>query len=172
MVDRSEKTNAMRMLDSKGIPYVAHHYSSEARSAVEVAEAVGIPPGQVFKTLVVMPGDKRGSPVLAIVPGNSELDLKSLARAARGAGTKPKKLRMAMHREAESLTGLRVGGISALALLQKRLKVFVDDGAHAFDEILVSAGQRGTNLQLSVASLVELTNARVCHISRPPATPD
>ena len=171
MVDRSEKTNAMRMLEAKGIPYVAHYYSTERKSAPEVAEALGMPPQQVFKTLVVMPDAKRESPLLAIVPGNSELDLRTLAAAYREVGGRSKKLRMAMHREAESLTGLCVGGISPLALLQKRWKVFLDQSANTLDEILVSAGQRGINLQLSVSALVELTGARVCPISRPPATP-
>jgi Cys-tRNA(Pro)/Cys-tRNA(Cys) deacylase len=161
MPTKTDKTNAMRLLEAKGIPYTAHYYSTEIRSAEEVASAVGLPVGQVFKTLVVMP--EKGRPLLAIVPGDRELDLKKLAQAA-----KEKKLRMATQREAESLTGLLVGGISALALLNKGFSVYLDSSAHSYAQVLVSAGQRGINLQLGVQDLANITRARVHDISRSP----
>ncbi|MBN1402274.1 MAG: aminoacyl-tRNA deacylase [Anaerolineae bacterium] len=165
MPDAEHKTNAMRLLEAQGIPYRAHYFSDEIHSAEGVAETLGFPPGQVFKTLVVMPEGGTPRPLLAIVPADRELDLKALAKAAG-----EKRIRMAAHREAEQLTGLLVGGISALALLQKPWRVFLDSSANAYAEILVSAGQRGINLQLAVAGLVKLTKARVSEISRPPAT--
>ncbi len=161
MPDKAEKTNAMRLLDAKKIPYIVHtySYSSEVHSADEVAAALGYPAGQVFKTLVVLP--ERGKPFLAIVPGDRELDLKKMAQAAQ-----EKKVRMATQREAESLTGLLVGGISALALTSKGFKVFLDASANDYQQILVSAGQRGINLQLAVQDLIRVLNARVADLAR------
>lgn len=163
MPNKPEKTNAMRLLEAKGIPYMAHYYSPEIHSAEEVAQAVGLPASQVFKTLVVI--SEKGRPLLAIVPGDRELDLKKLAQAAQ-----EKKLRMATQREAESLTGLLVGGISALALLHKGFPVYLDAHANEYSHILVSAGQRGINLQLAVKDLSKVTRARLADISRPPSS--
>jgi Cys-tRNA(Pro)/Cys-tRNA(Cys) deacylase len=157
---KAEKTNAMRLLDGRKIPYVTHTYSPDIHSAEGVAEAVGMPPEQVFKTLVVLSAAARPQPYLAIVPGHRELDLKKLAQA-----TREKKLRMATQREAESLTGLLVGGISALALLNTGFKVYLDASARGFDTVLVSAGQRDINLQLAVDDLVGVTNARVADLT-------
>jgi len=104
---KSTVTNAMRMLDSRGIGYEALVFSDQIHSATGVAQALGLPPRRVFKTLVVMPDTpQRGRPVLAVVPGDAELDLKALAQAVG-----EKKVRMATQREAESMTGLLVGGI-------------------------------------------------------------
>ena len=160
MRDRDSKTNAMRALEARGIRYVAHRFSSDIHSANGVAEALGLPEGQVFKTLVVMPVGIRPRPLLAIIAADRELDLRKLAKA-HGA----KKLRMAAHKEAESLTGLLVGGISTLALLSKGWEVFLDTTVGNWDEILVSAGQRGINVQLPVEDLIRITRARVADIS-------
>jgi len=157
---KPDKTNAMRVLDGHKIPYVTHTYSPDIHSAEGVAEAVGMPPKRVFKTLVVLSTAARPQRYLAIVPGHRELDLKKLAQA-----TGEKKLRMATQREAEALTGLLVGGISALALLNRGFKVYLDATAQGFDTILVSAGQRGINLQLAVDALISVTNARVCDLT-------
>lgn len=160
MPQTADKTNAMRALDDKGVSYRTHYFSPEIHSAEEVALAVGVPAGQVFKTLVVMPTEARPRPLLAIVPADRELDLKALARCA-GA----KKLRMALHREAESLTGLLVGGISALALPHKHWRVYLDASANSYPDILVSAGQRGINLQVPVQDLVKITSAKLADIA-------
>ena len=164
MTKKTHKTNAMRVLESKGIAYVAHYYSPHVHSAQGVADQLGLPIGQVFKTLVVVT-DKtsgKGMALLAIVPGDRELDLKKLACAAG-----EKRLRMATHRQAESLTGLLVGGISPLALPNRGFEVFLDASAEDYSEILVSAGRRGINLALAVADLVKVTGARLHPISRP-----
>ena len=153
-----QRTNSMRLLESRRVPYTAHYFSPDIHSADGVAEALGIPAAQVFKTLVALP--QRGKPLLAIVPGDRELDLKALAKAAGD-----KKVHMATQKEAEALTGLQVGGISALALLDKGFRVFLDASAEGFDTILVSAGERGINLQLPVADLVRLTRARLAPLA-------
>jgi Cys-tRNA(Pro)/Cys-tRNA(Cys) deacylase len=101
--------------------------------------------------------------VLAIIPSDQELDLKRMAAAAG-----EKRVRMATQREAEAKTGLLVGGISALALLDKGFDVFLDASAHGFEEIYVSAGQRGINLRLRVADLIAVTKAQPAPIASAP----
>jgi Cys-tRNA(Pro)/Cys-tRNA(Cys) deacylase len=149
----TEKTLAMKLLEGKKVAYQTVIYPSSETDAVLVAEALGVPAGQVFKTLVVL--RPPGKAMLVMIPADRELDLKKLAKAVG-----EKKVKMATQREAEQLTGLRVGGISALALLNKGFAVFIDAAANSFDEIFVSAGQKGINLRLPVRDLVKLTNAR------------
>jgi len=111
MADKGEKNNAMRLLDSRHIAYTVHHwvFAPDQHAAGEVAAQLDMPPAQVFKTLVVLSPVPKAKPLLVIVGGDREVDLKKLAAAAG-----EKKLAMATQREAESLTGLQVGGISAL----------------------------------------------------------
>jgi Cys-tRNA(Pro)/Cys-tRNA(Cys) deacylase len=153
-----QKTNSMRILDARHIPYAAFTYDDSIHSGAGVAEAIGVPIGQLFKTLVVL--RDRGRPILAIIPSDRELDLKRMAAAAG-----EKRVRMATQREAEAKTGLLVGGISALALLDKGFDVFLDESARQFDELYVSAGQRGINLRLRVVDLVAVTKATVAVVS-------
>jgi len=150
----AQKTNAMRWLEARGISYQAFYFSPEIHSAEGVAETLGVPARQVYKTLVVAPPE--GRPLLVLVPGDRELDL---ARLGRALGVK--KLRMATRREAEAWTGLQVGGISALALVHRGYPVYIDDAVLEEKEILVSAGRRGINLRLRVEDLIALTGARV-----------
>lgn len=147
------KTNAMRALDQRKIPYASFTFDDSIHSADGVAAVLGVPAEQVFKTLVVM--RDKGKPLLVIVPGDREVDLKQLA-----AGAAEKRVRMASKKEAESLTGLLTGGISALALLNKGFNVFLHSSAQQWDEIYMSAGQRGVDLRLRVADFVALTGAR------------
>ena len=108
---KGPKTNAMRVLDAHHVAYEAHYYPATLHVATEVAAAIGAAPGEVFKTLVVLPESGSGRPLLVVVPSDQRLDLKAL-------GVQPevgeKRLRMATQREAERLTGLLVGGISPL----------------------------------------------------------
>jgi Cys-tRNA(Pro)/Cys-tRNA(Cys) deacylase len=143
----------MRFLESQGIAYQAHEFSSEIHSAEGAAETLGVPASHVYKTLVVM--RQRGRPLLVMLPGDANLDLKRLARAAG-----EKKLRMATQKEAEELTGLQVGGISALALQHKRFDVFADEAILSLPSVYVSAGCRGIDLSLSPKDLLQITNAR------------
>src|SRR3954465_5634802 len=123
---RKLKTNAMRVLEAHGVAYEPYFYSPERHSAEEVAQIIGVDPTHVFKTLVVLPEAGKGRPLLVLVPGNAELDLKLLGQQPE---VGEKKLRMASQREAESLTGLLVGGISPLALLDKGFRSFIDRSA-------------------------------------------
>ncbi len=152
------KNNVTRLLDSRKVRYrlLRYDYAGGVHSAVEVAEAVGMPPAQVFKTLVVLADEPRRKPMLVIVPGPATLDLRAFAKAAG-----IKKARMAAHEEAEALTGLQTGGISALALINKGFDVYLAEQARAFATIAVSAGERGANVELPVAELVKLTTRAV-----------
>lgn len=147
-----KKLNSLRFLDGMGITYEEYRFPETVLSASGVAEHLGIPAAQVYKTLVVLP--VHGRPLLVMVPGNSELHLKQLAYALR-----QKKLRMATQKEAEALTGLKVGGISALALRHKNFQVYLDRTAERLDHILVSAGQRGVDVRLNVTDFVHATGA-------------
>lgn len=148
------KTNAMRALDAHKIAYSTFLYAEAIHSADEVAALLGVPAGQVYKTLVVLADD--GRHLLVMVPGDRELDLRVLARSVGAKST-----HMALQREAERLTGLKVGGISPLALLDKRFEVYLDATAADLEELYLNGGQRGINLKLRVSDLLAITGARV-----------
>ena len=150
--------NVTRMLDVNKIPYKIFELPAEKLGAQETARLLDVPEEQVFKTIVVL-REARGKPVLAVVPGPSEVDLKALASALH-----EKKVRLPTQREAEDLTGLQAGGISPLALLNKGFQIVIDEFARLFDEIYISGGQRGLNILLPVNSLVELTGASFADI--------
>ncbi|NMB53576.1 MAG: Cys-tRNA(Pro) deacylase [Leptolinea sp.] len=153
--------NVTRFLDSKKIKYQAFDLPAEKLGAIESARLLGVPARQVFKTIVVI-RNRPGKPILAVVPGDSEVDLKSLAAAVG-----EKKLQVSTQAEAEKMTGLLTGGISPLALINKGFQVWVDQSARDFDEIHISGGQRGLNIRLPVDALVLLTGARMAVISSP-----
>lgn len=154
MAHRIPKTNAMRALEARRVPYEAFTYSPEIHSADVVAETLGLPASQVYKTLVVL--RECGRPMLVMVAGDRELDPRALARAIG-----EKRVAMAPKKEAERLTGLQVGGIGALALLNRGFDVYVDRRALEHEHILVNGGQRGLNLRLRVSDLIAVTGAKV-----------
>ncbi len=161
---KPSKNIVQRLLESKKIAYTAHTYDPDVFvTAPEVAEGIGMPAHQVFKTLVTLPD--KGKPTLAVLPADASLDLKALARAV-GA----KKARMAPLAEAERMTGLKKGGISALALINKGFQVVLDESALEFDQIAMSAGVRGMQVVLAPADFINLTRARTAAIAREPAT--
>ena len=153
--------NITRLLDSKKIKYTAFALPPEKLGAQETARRLNVPPEQVFKTIVAK-RDKPGKPILAVIPGPCELDLKALATALG-----EKKVHLTTQREAETLTGLQAGGISPLALINKGFQVVIDSAAQNFEEIHVSGGQRGLNLRLPVKALAELTRARFAQVGAP-----
>jgi Cys-tRNA(Pro)/Cys-tRNA(Cys) deacylase len=154
----AEKLNSMRLLDQRQIDYTVHEFPDTIHSADGVADYLGLPRQVVYKTLVVLPAS--GRPMLVMVAGSHELDLKKLAKAVG-----QKKAQMAPHKEAERLTGLQTGGISALALLHKNFPVYLDRPALNLERILVSAGKRGVNLELAVQDLITVTGARVIELT-------
>jgi Cys-tRNA(Pro)/Cys-tRNA(Cys) deacylase len=154
------KLNSMRLLEQHNIPYEVVEYPDDMRDAEEIAEIIGAPPHLVYKTLVVEP-EGGGKPMLVMIAANRRLNLKKLAQAAGY-----KKVRMAAHKDAEALTGLKVGGISALALTQKNWLVFLDQPAAAHEHILISGGQRGIDLRVPTRALIAIVRARVADVGR------
>jgi Cys-tRNA(Pro)/Cys-tRNA(Cys) deacylase len=152
--------NITRLLDAKKVSYLAFELPAEKLGAVETARLLNVPLEQVFKTIVVT-HESKGKPILAVIPGSAEVDLKLLAKALG-----EKKLHMPTEREAEQLTGLQVGGISPLALINKGFQVVIDSCAGGFREIHISGGRRGLNIRLPVEALISLTNARLETIIR------
>lgn len=160
-----EKTNAIRLLDAKKVAYEALSYDAEIHSAVGVADALGVPAERVYKTLVVLREEAGGRPMLVMIAGPDELDPRQLAREI-GA----KAVRMAPQKEAERLTGLLVGGIGALALVNKPFDTFIERAALQYEWVLVNGGRRGLNLKVGVADLLRLTGAQpVDAVRRSPA---
>jgi Cys-tRNA(Pro)/Cys-tRNA(Cys) deacylase len=150
-----EKTLAMKVLEGKKVPYEVVTFPDDMHDAEAIAALLRVPAAAVYKTLVVMPPEPGHKPLLVMIPADRQLDLKRLA-----AGLRAKKMRMATHREAEEMTGLQVGGISALALLNRGFGVYLDESAKEQEAIYVSAGKRGINLKVPVADVIKLTQAR------------
>jgi Cys-tRNA(Pro)/Cys-tRNA(Cys) deacylase len=151
------KTHAIRLLESKGVLHTVTLYddSGEFHTGEEAAALVGAPAEAVYKTLVVLRDPPSGKPMLVIVPVAEQADLKALA-AALG----EKRLRMSTQKEAERLTGLQVGGISALAVPAGRFDVLIDELARSLERVHVSAGARGMDVELAVDDVIQLTGGK------------
>jgi Cys-tRNA(Pro)/Cys-tRNA(Cys) deacylase len=154
------KTNAARLLDSLAIPYEVREYEVDPDdlAAESVARKVGLPPEQVFKTLVAR-GDRHGV-CFAVVPGDQQLDLKALAQL-----TGDKKIDTVPLKDVQPLTGYIRGGVTALAA-KKSYPVFADETLELFDVISVSAGVRGAQLILAPAGYIRATSARLGPIAK------
>ena len=153
------KTNAARLLDQLSIHYELHEYEVDESdlSAESVAAKVGLPPEQVFKTLVAR-GDRNGV-CMAVIPGNAELNLKSLA-----ALTADRKIALVPMKELLDLTGYIRGGVTALAA-KKDYPVYVDETIELFDVVSVSAGARGLQLLLKPEDYLRVTRAKLGEIA-------
>ena len=142
----------MRALEAAGVTYEAATYDPTIGSAEGVADALGVAPSDVYKTLVM--ARDGGEKLLVMVPGGREVTPRVLARAigARSVALVPKA-------DAERLTGLQTGGIGALALLGRKFTVLIDREALGREWIFVNGGRRGLNLRVPVADLILLTGA-------------
>ena len=152
------KTNAVRMLDSAGIAYLAREYdvTDGELSGVAVAKKIGQEPERVFKTLVTE-GKATGLNVF-VIPCNLELDLKKAARAAGD-----KYIEMIKSRDLEPKTGYIHGGCSPIGM-KKLFPTFVDETAQLYDTIIVSGGRVGLQIELSPGDLAKLTGAKFCDL--------
>ncbi|MFJ6994150.1 Cys-tRNA(Pro) deacylase [Streptomyces sp. NPDC003090] len=157
---QSGGTPATVALTAAGTPFTVHEYAHDPASpsyGEEAAEALGVSPDRVFKTLVA---DVDGALTVAVVPVAGQLDLKALAAAVGG-----KRATMADPAAAERTTGYVRGGISPLGQ-RKRLPTVLDASASRHETICVSAGRRGLEVELSPAHLAELTGAVIAPIGR------
>jgi Cys-tRNA(Pro)/Cys-tRNA(Cys) deacylase len=155
----THKTNAVRILDQMDIPYELREYEVDPDdlTAEAVALKIGMPSEQVFKTLVAR-GDRNGV-CLAVIPGNSELDLKSLAEASGD-----RKIQLIPLKELQSLTGYVRGGVTAFAG-KKDYPVYVDETIELFETISVSAGTRGLQILLAPADYLRVTKATLADLT-------
>jgi Cys-tRNA(Pro)/Cys-tRNA(Cys) deacylase len=154
------KTNAVRLLDTLGIAYELRHYEVDPDhlEAERVAERIGLPAEQVFKTLVAR-GDVHGV-CFAVIPGDMQLDPKALARLSGDRRTEVVPLK-----EVQPLTGYIRGGVTALAAKRDYL-VYAEETIELFDIIAVSAGVRGTQLVLAPSDYLKATRAAVGPIAK------
>lgn len=154
------KTNAVRLLDQLGIHYELREYEVDPDdlTAETVARKVGLPPEQVFKTLVAR-GDRNGV-CLAVIPGNCELDPKALAHLSGD-----RRIEMVPLKEVQPLTGYIRGGVTALAG-KKDYPVYADETIELFDVVSISAGARGTQILLSPVDYLRITSGRAGPIAR------
>ena len=154
------KTNATRVLDSLGIQYELRDYEVDPGDlrAETVAARIGLPPEQVFKTLVAR-GDRNGV-CFAVIPGNAELDLKALAKLSGD-----RKIEVVPLKEVQPLTGYIRGGVTVLAA-KKDFPAYVDETVILFDLISVSAGMRGTQILIAPDGYVRAVNGIVGEIAR------
>jgi Cys-tRNA(Pro)/Cys-tRNA(Cys) deacylase len=154
------KTNAMRILDTLGIPYEIRQYEVDPNdlNAERVAQAIGLPPEQVFKTLIAR-GDRHGV-LLAVVSANAEVDFKMLAKFSGN-----RHVELVPLKEVQPLTGYVRGGVTAIAC-KRDYPTYVDEQIQLFDVISVSAGVRGTQLLLAPDDYLRVTKATLGPISR------
>ena len=151
-------TPATALLSKAKIPFTLHRYDHDPRSQAygeEAAEALGVDPSRIFKTLIA---SVEGRLACAVVPVAARLDLKALAAALGG-----KRAELADPAAAARATGYVVGGISPLGQ-RSRLKVVVDESAEQFETVYVSAGKRGLQVEVAPKDLVDLTGASVADI--------
>lgn len=142
------KTNAVRILESKGVPFTLLNYevSEDELDAVSVAKKIGFDPDSVFKTLVAR--NEANSLLVFVIPGSCELDLK---KAAKASGSK--RIEMVKVKELFELTGYIRGGCSPVGM-KKNFPVFLDETAQLFENISISAGVRGTQIIINPGDLI------------------
>ncbi len=154
------QNNVTRFLQTRKIPFEVFEIPGGKRTAQETANLLKVPVGRVFKTIVLQPVFP-GKPILAIVPADKTADLKVIAKFLN-----EKKLTFPTPQEAEQITGLQTGGISALALMNKGFQILLDISANETDWMHVSGGERGINIKIQVKDFIKITKARIASISR------
>jgi Cys-tRNA(Pro)/Cys-tRNA(Cys) deacylase len=159
------KTNAARLLDQLGIGYElrAYEVDPEDLAAETVAAKIGLPAEQVFKTLVARPAGTKGHDgiVMAVIPGDQELDLKALAAVAG-----EKKIELVPVKELQALTGYIRGGVTALAA-KRDYPVFVDETIELFDVVSISAGMRGLQILIAPGDYLRAIKGTVAALGQP-----
>jgi len=164
------KTNAARLLDQMGIHYELREYEVDPNdlAAETVAAKIGLPPEQVFKTLVARGEGKtiegkndRDRIVMAVIPGDQELNLKALAAAAG-----EKKIQLVPVKELHALTGYIRGGVTALAA-KRDFPVYVDETIELFDVVSISAGVRGLQILIAPADYLRATKGTTAALGQP-----
>lgn len=154
------KTNAIRMVEQKKIPYTEHEYEWDENhlSASSVAEQLPESQSRIFKTLVAV-GNVTG-PLVAVIPGEAELNLKKLAKVSGN-----KKVEMLHLKDLEATTGYIRGGCSPIGM-KKLFPTYLDQIAENYDQIIVSAGRRGLQMELAPQDICALTSGQFAYIKQ------
>jgi len=156
--NKEVKTNAVRLLEQKKLPFKIHDYTQTgAINGLDVARCLNEDPGRVFKTLITI--GKSGSHYVFLVPVNRELDLK---KAAQSVGEK--NISMIKSKELLPLTGYIHGGCSPIGM-KKFFPTIIDASAENFDEIFFSAGKIGFQIEMSLDGLSQIIHFKLCEIS-------
>jgi Cys-tRNA(Pro)/Cys-tRNA(Cys) deacylase len=157
----AQKTNAARLLDGMGIHYELRDYEVDPNdlAAETVAAKIGLPPEQVFKTLVAR-GDRSGIS-MAVIPGDQELNLKALAAVAG-----ERRIQLVPIKELQALTGYIRGGVTALAA-KRDYPVYIDETIELFDVASISAGVRGMQILIAPADYRRATKGELAQIAEP-----
>ncbi len=151
--------NVTRFLDSRKVPYSVFELPQEKLGGEETARLLNAPPEIIFKSIVILRKGS-GKPILAVVPGNQEVNLKKLAKSVG-----EKKVTPSTQKEAENITKLQVGGISPLALINRGFEIVIHRSVQNFELVHVSGGELGVNIRLASSDLIDLTRAKVADIS-------
>jgi Cys-tRNA(Pro)/Cys-tRNA(Cys) deacylase len=158
-----QKTNAARLLDQMGIHYELREYDVDPNdlAAETVAAKIGLPPEQVFKTLVARAdrGKDRDGICMAVIPGDQELNLKALASAAG-----ERKIQLVAVKQLQALTGYIRGGVTALAA-KRDFPVYVDETIELFDTVSISAGVRGLQILIAPADYLRATQGTIAALA-------
>ena len=153
----NDKTNVMRVLDSKKIKYESHSYEADATlTGEQIAGILGEEADKVFKTLVTQ--GKTGTYYVFVVPVKEELDLKKAAKAAG-----EKSIAMIKQKELLGLTGYVHGGCSPIGM-KKQFTTFIHETAESYDKVFVSAGKVGFQIELAPTDLIKVANCKVADI--------
>jgi len=154
-----QKTNAVRLLDQMGVRYELREYAADPEdlAAETVAVKIGLPPGQLFKTLVAH-GDRHGI-CLAVIPGDTELSLKALAAASDN-----RKVHLVPVKDLQKLTGYVRGGVTALAA-KRDYPLYADESIRGLETISISAGIRGLQILLASKDYLKVTRGSVAAIA-------
>ena len=151
--------NVTRLLDNRKIKYQIFEMEKIKRGASETAQKLGVAPALIYKSIVII-RKKAGKPILAVIPGDREVDLKALAKAV-----KEKKVSPATQAEAERMTGLKAGGISPLALVNRGFEIILDQSMLEKEKIHISGGERGVSVRLAPQDLIDLTHGKLAAVS-------
>ncbi|MBL1226298.1 Cys-tRNA(Pro) deacylase [Enterococcus sp. BWR-S5] len=156
---KKHKTNAMRIVEQRSVKYKEYEFpwTEEHLGTDSVSQLLGVDENRIFKTLVAI-GNKTG-PIVAVIPGTKALDLKKLAKVSGN-----KKVEMLHLRDLEDTTGYIRGGCSPIGM-KKLFPTYLSDESERYEEIIVSAGQRGLQMELRPQDIVQLTKGKVADIT-------
>jgi Cys-tRNA(Pro)/Cys-tRNA(Cys) deacylase len=152
--------NVTRFLDNRNINYKTFVLPRQKLGAEGTAKLLNAPLSIIFKSIVIERKNP-GKPILAVVPGDKEVNLKALAKVVG-----EKKVSPATQKDAERLTKLQAGGISPLALINRSFEIVIDNSVLNQETVHISGGELGVNIRLRSQDLVDLTRASVAKISR------